>query len=447
MGRHHLLGSVAAAAVLLTPGLALAQSNQELLDRIAALEAQLNDLKAEVAAGKARQAEQDADIIRLEEKATTPAPLPAAAVTADGFRIGSLTGKFGGFIKLDAMASRYDGGDPANGDAVREFYLPGSIPIGGLDEATETDFNARQTRLWLTAEGLVGGHKVGTRLEMDFQVLPGAGDQRTTSPSNLSLRRAFVTVDNWLLGQEWSNFQNIGVLPESADYIGPSEGTVFVRQAQIRYTHGPFSVSIENPETTVTPFGGGARLVADDNQVPDLTARYALNGAWGEFQVAGLLRQLRYENPALGVEADATGWGVSGSGKIKVGARDDLRFMITHGEGIGRYVGLNFTNDAVIDAAGGLEPIGLTAGFAAYRHFWTPSVRSSLIYSFQDVDNDLALTGLGANAAAQSIRGNLVWSPIPSLDIGAEYMVGERELESDATGELQRLQFFAKYGF
>ena len=59
-------------------------------------------------------------------------------------------------------------------------------------DAPATDFNARQTRFWLTTDGLVGGHKIGTRMEMDFQTLPGAGDQRTTSPANPALRRAFV---------------------------------------------------------------------------------------------------------------------------------------------------------------------------------------------------------------------------------------------------------------
>ena len=39
--------------------------------------------------------------------------------------------------------------------------------------------------------------------------------------------------------------------------------------------------SAENPETTVMPFGGGARIVTDDNTVPDLTARYNWKGDIG----------------------------------------------------------------------------------------------------------------------------------------------------------------------
>lgn len=449
MIKSSLAAGCAAAALLLAPGVASAQDAQAALEaRIAQLEAELNALKSEVVAARTQQAAQQQDIIRLETRPTpAPAPVQQAAAQSDGFRIGDHTVKFGGFVKVDASASSYSGGDPANGDALREFHIPGSIPIGGADEDTATDFNARQTRFWLTTDGLVGGHKVGTRLEMDFQTLPGTADQRTTSPANPALRRAFVTIDNWLIGQEWTNFQNTAVLPESADFIGAAEGTVFARQVQVRYTRGPFSVSVENPETTVTPFGGGARIIADDNSLPDFTARYALARPWGDLQFAGLLRQLKYQNPSTSIDSTATGWGLSASTKIKVGAKDDLRLMVTGGEGIGRYVGLNFSNDAVLDASGELDAIGVVAGFAAYRHVWAPGWRSSLIWSAQSVDNDTSVTGLVVNRSAQSVHANLIWSPVTAFDVGAELMFADREIESGASGDMTRLILFAKYGF
>jgi type II secretory pathway pseudopilin PulG len=451
MTRTTLFAGAAVVALLAAPGMASAQSSQAALEaRIAQLEAELNALKGEVVAARTQQAAQAQDIIRLETRPAAPAPVQQAAAPAspgEGFRIGDHTVKFGGFVKVDAYASRYSGGDPVNGDALREFHIPGSIPIGGSKEDTATDFNARQTRFWLTTDGVVGGHKIGTRMEMDFQTLPGAGDQRTTSPANPALRRAFVTIDNWLIGQEWTNFQNTAVLPESADFIGAAEGTVFARQVQVRYPRGPFSVSVENPETTVTPFGGGARIVADDNSLPDFTARYAVSRPWGDVQVAGLLRQLKYQNPATSIDSTATGWGLSASTKIKVGSKDDLRLMVTGGEGIGRYVGLNFSNDAVLNASGDLDAIGVVAGFAAYRHVWAPGWRSSLIWSAQKVDNDVAFTGLSANRSAQSLHANLIWSPVTAFDVGAELMFADREIETGASDDMTRLILFAKYGF
>lgn len=449
MLRTILMGS-AAAAVVLAPGAALAQDQSALEARIALLEAELNALKSEVVAARSQQAAQQQDIIRLETRpapAPAPAPAPSLGNPTDGFRIGDHTVKYGGFVKLDFMSSQYSDGDPANGDTLRDFYLPGNIPIGGADESTATDFSARQTRFWVTTDGVIGGHKVGTRLEMDFQVLPGTGDQRLVSPSTPGLRRAFVTIDNWLIGQESTNFQNVSVLPESVDWVGPSEGTVFNRQVQVRYTKGPFSVAVENPETTVTPLNGGTRIVADDNSLPDITARYVLARPWGEAQFSGLVRQLRYQNPLADIDGSTIGWGLSASAKLKVGAQDDIRLMITGGEGIGRYVGLNLANDAVVTPDGDLEGIPLFAGFAAYRHVWMEGWRSSLIYSVQEIDNDPVLTGLAVNRSAHSLRGNLIWSPLKGLDLGGELSFAERELESGANGDMARLHLFVKYGF
>ena len=455
MIKTSLMAGSAVAALLITPGAASAQTGggQAALEaRIAQLEAELTALKTEVVASRTQQAAQQQDILRLETRpaATQPAPVQQAAAPAplsEGFRIGDHTVRFGGFIKLDASVSRYSDGAPLNGDALREFHIPGSVPIGGQSEDAATDFNARQTRFWLTTDGVVGGHKIGTRLEMDFQTLPGVTDQRTTSPANPALRRAFVTIDNWLFGQEWSNFQNTAVLPESADFIGAAEGTVFVRQAQVRYTRGPLSLSVENPETTVTPFGGGARILNNSNSLPDVTARYAVSRPWGDVQFAGLLRQLKHQNTAANIDATTTGWGLSASAKIKVGDKDDIRLMLSGGEGIGRYLGLNFSNDAVLTASGDLEAIGVVAGFAAYRHVWAPGVRSNLIWSAQRVDNDTAITGLNVNRSAQSLHANLIWSPVAAFDLGAELMFADREIETGASGDMTRLILFAKYGF
>lgn len=121
--------------------------------------------------------------------------------------------------------------------------------------------------------------------------------------------------------------------------------------------------------------------------------------------------------------------------------------MISGGDGVGRYIGLNFSNDAVLTDEGELETIGVLAGFAAYRHIWSPSWRSNLIYSVQAVDNDIGLTGLLVNSSARSVRGNLIWTPLTGFDVGAELMFGERELESGVSGDMTRLSLFAKYGF
>jgi hypothetical protein len=65
------------------------------------------------------------------------------------------------------------------------------------------------------------------------------------------------------------------------------------------------------------------------------------------------------------------------------------------------------------------------------------------------VDNDPALTGMSANAKANSLRANLFWSPAPKFDLGVRSCPPvERELESGASGTASTASTsMAKYAF
>jgi len=352
--------------------------------------------------------------------------------------------KFGGYIKADVIYSDFNDG-PYRG-AGRDFYIPATVQIGGEGE-TYLDFHAKETRIFFkSTHNLDNGSKVGTYLEMDFQLSPG-GDERISNSYNPRMRHAFVTYNKWLFGQTWMTFYNVGTNPENLDFVGPADGSLFGRQVQIRYTTGNWMFSVENPESTITPFGGGGRIVADDNQLPDAVVRYNLKGDWGSFSVAGMLRQLSYENNAAGIDDNTSGWGISVAGKHKVGARDEIKWMFSAGSGLGRYIGLNTSNGAVLDATGNLHTIDSWGAYGSYRHIWNDKWRSNLTLSYLGIDNDTNLTGFGVSKNVGSIRGNLIYSPVPKILFGIELMFANREIETGADGDLTRLQFSAKYAY
>lgn len=435
--RKSVLPLAIAGALLAGPAFAQSEREAQLEARIAELERLVGELVKQQTA--------------VPAPATAPAPaaLPAGtqpvqvSSVVPGANPGTRFG-FGGFIKVNGSWSDYSDGNPAAGALARDFYLPGAIPVGGAGESVVFDGHAKQSRFWFTTDTVLdSGAKLGSRIELDFAV-PTGGDERNTNTYNPVLRRAYLTYNNWLVGQEWSNFMELGALPETTDFIGPTEGMVFNRQAQVRYTTGPWSVSLENPQTTLLPFGGGARIVNDENKMPDFTARYAMKGDWGLLSVAGLVRQMRLETPA-GSDS-ATGYGVSVTSKFMFGA-NDLRLMATAGSGIGRYVGLNFFEDAVLDASGQIDPIDMVAAYVAWRQVWGGSVRSNFILGYTSADNERSLTGLGANAEASSARVNLFWSPAPKLDVGVELSTAKRELESGVSGTQNRVDLMARYSF
>ena len=464
----------------------------ELEARLARLEAEVAEMHAAAMQAKGARTEADAgaQVALAQAQAQAAAASASAQVAAakatetatrlaalekkpapEGMRSGATTIKLGGYLKLEAANSHFSNGPVTTNTLGRDFYLPSTIPttVGG-HPATSTDFSAKQARFWLNLETQVSGHTVKGYVEADFQVtasavqnVTGGGSQRTTNGYTLGLRRAFMTVDRFTLGQDWTTFQYVAALPESTDYVGPTEGTVFVRQPQVRYS-APLSknavlhVAIENPESALTTAGSPTLAENGTDRMPDLTARLVLTGAHGELSLAGLLRQVRAEstgsaltNAGAGLTATGIGGSVAGKFWLNKDKTADLRFMATYGQNIGRYVGLNFAPDAIyLPTTNTLSDVKVFAAMTALHLPLSAKTRVTLMAGIQNVSYDAALTAAQNgtfNKKAWSLAANLFYSPVKPIDLGIEYRHGERDLVNGASGTLDRVELAAKYSF
>lgn len=397
--------------------------------------------------------------------AVGPAPVQTSSITPNA--AAGTKFLYSGFVKADVLwTDAADGVIPEN-TAGRDFYVPAATPVFVPTAATplrttrsaNLDAHVKQSRLIFGTDTPLNGDPkdlLQTRIEVDL-FGSALGDQRTTNTYGLQVRHAFVQWHEWLVGQTWSNFEDPAALPEAVDFIGSTDGTVFVRQPQVRWTRGGLSLSAENTETTISPYRAttqNARVTSDDSNVPDLVAKYTWKGGWGQVSAAALGRQLKYRGFAASgaITADDSEYtgALSFSGKINLG-QDDIRFVLVGGN-LGRYVGLNFANDAVLTTNGAtgvasLDAIDGYAGFVAWRHPWTKTVRTNVYYAAQSYDNDVALTGGLANKDSWSVTANVFYSPLPKLDIGAEFRHAVRELENGVDGSLDRVQLTTKYSF
>jgi regulator of replication initiation timing len=467
-------------ALSTTSALADTKKEKELEARIEALEKAFGSLNGQLQTSQAENAQLRAAVAQAQASATDAQAKAAdasktieaakpvlASAKQDGFTVGggSTRIKIGGFLKTVVSFSKWDDGSVAANSLGRDFYLPSAIPVRSATPArstTNNDYNAKHTRLWLNLDTTVAGHSLKGYVETDFQTtanaapgITGGGSERTTNGYNLALRRAYVQFDNLTVGQDWSTFQNAATLPESTDFVGTTEGTVFVRQPLVRYAKklsdmATLQLAVENGETQSATGPTLATVENDQDRMPDFVARMNVKAGNADLALASIVRQLRVDSGAI--KDTAMGWGVSGSGKILFGDKKqhDLRFMATYGKGLGRYVGLNFSPDAIISATGQLETPRLFAGFAALRIGLTPTVRTNIMFSYQDVNYPGGFAAgyfNGFNETAYSYAGNIFWSPAKGFDLGAEYRHGVRELGSGAKGQLDRLEFAAKYSF
>jgi hypothetical protein len=353
-----------------------------------------------------------------------------------------------GYVKMDVLSTYYRNGDVSSESPLRDFHLPSQIPVGETNENYDLDFHAKESRFnFETTTRFDDGRSIRGFLELDF-LLSKQGDEKVSNSYNPRLRHFYLETGRWLLGQTWTTFM-IVILPDDLDFAGAAEGVVFGRQPQIRYTRGPWQASLENPETIVSIYDGNstASVVTESGRLPDVVLRRNLKGDWGLLSVAAVGRQLHYKDSESGQDDGEFGFGLTAGGELSVGQRDDFRFQLTGGQGLGRYTALNFVNSAAVDSTGKLSTIDGLLGFIGYRHFWTEKLWSSVNVSLFFGSNEAAITGPSVNKEAQSYSINLLYSPFPTFTIGAELMHARRVLESGIDGTMDRLQLSARYSF
>jgi hypothetical protein len=346
--------------------------------------------------------------------------------------------KIGGFVKMGMVYTL----DPLGSD---DRFVTGLIPVEDSDSATvdgEVRVSARQSRLGIEIRDSTSYGPLRAFVEGDF-----AGDGDT-----YRLRHAFGQFRQVLAGKTWSTMVDNRATPEEIDFEGIN-GRIQVRQPQIRYfpTFGrdlDLLIGLEDPAPDVT---GGQGV----SQYPDIVASARRNWAdrW-HVKTSLLLRQIEAAWDLDNSVTDSKfGWGVSVSGRIGLDIwdeRDNILFQFNYGDGIGRYINdlqeVGGQDAEFNPLTGELETLNVFSSYIAYQHWWRESMRSTLTYSWVDVDN---LNFQDDSAYARTDRAiiNLLWSPVSRVDVGGELLWGRRENKDGASGTARQIQFGAKYRF
>jgi len=409
---------------LLASGAAQA-SDAELLKRMQALEAELNSLKTEL---KEKEVKKYAKGVEIKK----------------GTRF-----SYGGFIKADATWSSGSDGEASSAN----IFVPGNIATGDGSQSSKASVGAtaKYSRFHFKTNTDLDVGNLMTYVELDFN---GGDGSNVTNQGSSGLRHAFVSWDysdtgNLKVGQTWGTFFNVGALPETVDFVGPTAGTLFVRQNQVRWTSklddgASLMFAAEEPASSVslsgtdfTDNGGGA--------MPDLVARY--NGQRGglSYSVAALMRDITVSDAENTNNSSKTGTGLSLSGKYAFENGDSLKFMLSHGN-LGRYQALGAFNEGWADDDG-LKLRDVTGGFLAYQHRWNAQLRSTVLYAATTGGNEDGYSSPTDTDSISSLAVNLLYSPTKNMTFGAEYMFGERELVNGEDGDEDRLMVTSKFAF
>jgi hypothetical protein len=277
------------------------------------------------------------------------------------------------------------------------------------------------------------------------------------------LRHAWGELGQIGAGQTWSPFMDPDVFPNSIEYWGPN-GMVFFRNVQVRWTpwqegDSNFMVALERPGASGDQgvYSGRVELegVKARFPLPDISAHYRMAGSWGHLQIAGIVREIKWDDTnadQYDLTGSTTGWGVNLSSNVKLD-KDTLRLSVVYGEGIENYmndapvdIGIknNFSNTTQPILGVALPVLGVVA---FYDRTWNDRWSSTIGYSRVDITNS---DGQAPDAykTGQYALANLLYYPTKGVMMGGEVQWGSRQNFSDgwSVNDL-RIQFSFKYNF
>lgn len=309
----------------------------------------------------------------------------------------------------------------------------GSQPLDNAGrQKGRTRFTAQSSRLGFdtstpTAEGVFN-----TKVEADFYAYNGSepGNNR----NRLRLRHAYGEYAGWLIGQTWSTFMDLDDLPETVDFNGPI-GAPFSRRVMVRYTYADsksgykVSVAAEDPEDQ---FGGGS----SHERLPQLVARIDKRFERGAFNARALFHEKRSATETK------RGFGIGVGGNYKLTDKDVLMGQYTRVDGdIDQLYG---SNGYAIDPANGAITFDMNQGLVlGYARTFSDKLRGNLSYGMNRGKSAQALD----NRTLQQLFVNVIYSPIKNVELGAEYIRGERRTFASQTGTLSRFDLMARYSF
>lgn len=353
--------------------------------------------------------------------------------------------KIGGFVKASFIKSF----DPLG--SVDRFIV-GKIPVTDSNEFAhdESDISATQSRINLDLREKTAVGNLRAFIEGDFK---GSGD-------TFRLRHAYGQFRDILAGKTWSVFYDPVAHPQELDFEGVN-GQVIVRNAQIRYSPSlgkawDLSVALESPDAEIgsIDFDNEEKKITEADGVskrPDFSFSVRRNfDRFSHVKLSGIVRQVSARS---GDKTESEfGWGLNLSGVIKFpkfDERDNLKWQLTYGEGIGRYINdLSSVGgmDGVFNPQGKIKTLPIVAGYAAYQHWWTDKTRSSFLVSGVWVDN-YSFQPDHSYYKTERISGNITYSPVPRFDLGVELIWGRRTNEDRKRGDAIQALLVGQFRF
>lgn len=328
-----------------------------------------------------------------------------------------------GFVRGDAVYQIY-----GNGEGV--WNAVETAPTG-KNQKRDIDLNTTMatTRLGVNFNAPVEGKKVGGKIEGDF-----LGSAAGTDGKAFRIRHAYMTYENWLLGQTWSTFHDMNTFADIIDF-NPIAGQGAKRLQMVRYE------TALNPTVKVA---GAIEKNAHYDQLPNLVGRVQFTPN-SQTYLSGRAFVTQAHVDGVDKKETAFGVGVSGSYKITdtvkvLGEYNHIKGDANYMEKANKAYQINANNKLVLNEYDTFL-IGTEVNV-------TPKITTNLALGYvKHKAGEYAQLAPATNKNIKQGFVNVQYKPVKPITLGVEYVHGERETFSKEKGKDSRVGVMASYAF
>ena len=217
------------------------------------------------------------------------------------------------------------------------------------------------------------------------------------------------------------------------------------------------------------PAGPSSLTGAALDTTPSFVAKIIHKWSGGEVGLSGMARRVTLDNGGGGggvgqLDASTTGYGLNAGVDWALAKHWKLGAQFLWGEGLGIYGGGGYSsgNNHFITVQGfnpgnfSIDPVRTLGGSAYIQWRFTDTMRLNVLYGREQYSYDLpksAIPSPGTTIAASipnwidEIYANVMWEPVPAVNIGFQYMYGLGSLINGPNAKQSRLELAFRYTF
>ncbi len=197
---------------------------------------------------------------------------------------------------------------------------------------------------------------------------------------------------------------------------------------------GGFSATISLEDPTIREVNSVVGYARAGTRAPDVVGNLLYEGTWGTAQLSAAVHQLRSRTIVPGGSFADTEYGFAIQAGTKINlpmlaAGDVLWLQAAYADGALSYLGVTgnlaagkvgtFATDALV-IGNGLSTTKGWSATAAFTHYWTPTVRSSILGNYTYIDYSRLAAAVAVDTRVITGVVQTVWSPVANFDIGVE---------------------------